>query len=205
MQFIRGYFNTCIAAEHKRGYLHNALDVLRLFSNLCIDVATTGLGKWQKSARLGIAQNTGLAPNMCKLALDSAQFWSQVVCPSISSCPCSGTMVSSRSQGKHKASFCWVMFGWHFLKERAQENKNLIFIGHHNKNRSNSSSLNRAVAFPPFIPERPVGETSKAVCSGEKGLILPVSSRKEHFLQNNFGKKLFILYLKGWLGSPDHV
>lgn len=162
----------------EREYLHNTLDELKLFPNTYIDVATTGLGKWRKSTRLGKAHNTGLASNICKLALDSAQFSSQAVClgSSILFCPRSGNMVCPRSQGKHGVRFCWVMFGWHFLKERAQENKNLIFIGQLNKN--SSSSLNSAVAFHPFTSERLVGETGNVHCRGEKRLILHLSSRK---------------------------
>lgn len=159
-----------VLQQNMRGYLHNTLDALKLFSNIYIDVATTGLGKWRKSTRLGKAQNTGLASNVCKLALDIAQFSSQAVClgPNILFCPRSGNMAHPRSQGKHRVHFCWVMFGWHFLKESAQENKNLIFIGHHNKNKNNSSSLNRVVAFPPFTSERLVEKQAMRIVMGSR-------------------------------------
>lgn len=147
--------------------MHNTLGALKLFSDTYIDVATMGLGKRRKSTRFGKAQDTGLASNICKLALDSAQFSSQAVClgPSILFCPSSGNMARPSSQGKHGVCFCWVMFGSHFLKERAQENKNLIFIGHRNKN--DSGSLNRAIAFHPFPSVRLVGETGHVHRSGE--------------------------------------
>lgn len=157
--------------------LHDALDVPKRFTNTYINVDTTSLGKWRRSTGLGKAQDAGLASDTCKPASDSARFFRPggVPRPRYFVLPSFWERGASQKPRQTWCSLWLVMFGWRFLKERARENKNLIFIGHRNEN---NSSLNRAVAFHSILLRSLWEKQAMCIVSEEQRVVLHLYVRK---------------------------